>query len=76
MQEKVNKTKKQVKQNGFKYEKEHQKNPMVCRRCGKVQNKLLINGICNNCYNDYLKEASKPTNVFKVNQQEGEQFRK
>lgn len=40
----------------FKYEKEHKKDPRVCKRCGKRKKDYIISGLCEQCTKELMQE--------------------
>lgn len=61
----------------FKYEKQHKEDPRICKRCGKVIGiNYLINGICDKCTKEIVRENAEKQNnrYWVVNEKEAKEM--
>lgn len=61
----------------FKYEKEHEKNPNVCRCCGRVIKEAMVNGICDECTKALVQanvSEAKKRGVWKISESEAKEM--
>ena len=58
----------------FKFEKEYQKDPRICKRCGKQQDYACIGGLCDQCQKIIIQERSQQRNKWIVTEKEAKEL--